>query len=348
MKNLKRNLINDSFNLSECINRIGQVKIKTLIVMNKNKKILGTISDGDIRRGILKFKKLDISVTKIMRKKFFYFFENKEKTFNHNKLKKNNILLIPVIDKNKKIISIKKLDEKKQSKEIFSPVLIMAGGLGMRLRPLTNKIPKPMIKINGVPMLERIIKNFKENGFKTFYISTFYKSEKIIKYFKNGDKFGIKIRYLKEKKPLGTAGSLSLMPKNEIGPILIANGDVITKMSPNLLLEFHKKNHYDLTVASINYNHQLPFGSLKIKNNKISKLIEKPETNHKVNAGIYVINKRIYENLEFNKKLSMTELIAKLIKKKKKIGVFPIYESWEDLGDKKNLIKLNNDNVLNL
>ena len=224
----------------------------------------------------------------------------------------------------------------------------MAGGFGTRLRPLTNKLPKPMIKINGEIILEKIINSFKVNGFKDFYISTFYKSEKIIKYFKDGTKFDVKIKYLREKKPLGTAGSLSLLPKNERGPILIANGDVLTRMDPNLLLEFHTNQKNDLTVATINYNHQLPFGSIKIKNNHISELIEKPVTTHKINAGIYVINRNIYSKLKYNKSLSMTDLISKLILKKNKIGVFPIYESWDDIGDRNKLIKLNKENIISL
>ena len=348
MKYFKKNIISENFNISDCILRIGKVKIKTLIVTNKNKKLLGTVSDGDIRRGILKFRKLDISVKKIMKKKFFYLTKNKNKKINFEKLKANNFLLIPVIDKGKKIISIQKLEERLFKKNNISPVLIMARGLGIRLRPITNRIPKPMIKINGVPILEKIINNFKDDGFKTFYISTFYKSERILNYFKDGSKWGINIKYLNEKFPLGTAGSLSLIPKKEKGPIIIANGDVLTKMNSNLLLDFHKNKNNDLTITSINYNHQLPFGSITIKNNKISKLVEKPETTYKVNAGIYVINKEIYKKVEKNKNISMTELIKKLLSKKKKIGVFPIYESWEDLGDKKNLIKLNKENILNL
>ena len=348
MKYFKKNIISENFNISDCILHIGKVKIKTLIVTNKNKKLLGTVSDGDIRRGILKFRKLDISVKKIMKKKIFYLIKNKNKKINFEKLKANNILLIPVIDKRKKLLSIQKLEEGLPKKNNISPVLIMAGGLGIRLRPITNRIPKPMIKINGVPILEKIINNFKDDGFKTFYISTFYKSERILNYFKDGSKWGINIKYLNEKFPLGTAGSLSLIPKKEKGPIIIANGDVLTKMSPSSLLDFHKNKNNDLTITSINYNHQLPFGSITIKNNKISKLVEKPETTYKVNAGIYVINKEIYKKVEKNKNISMTELIKKLLLKKKKISVFPIYESWEDLGDKKNLIKLNKENILNL
>ena len=139
-----------------------------------------------------------------------------------------------------------------------------------------------------------------------------------------------------------------MLPKNENGPILIANGDVLTRMDPNLLLEFHTNQKNDLTVATINYNHQLPFGSIKIKNNHISELIEKPVTTHKINAGIYVINRNIYSKLKYNKSLSMTDLISKLILKKNKIGVFPIYESWDDIGDRNKLIKLNKENIISL
>ena len=348
MKNFNQNIINENFNLSECITKIGKVDTKTLIVINRYNKIIGTVSDGDIRRGILKFQKLDTSVTKIMKKKFFCFTHKNIKEFNYDKLKKNNIQLIPEIDKNKKLVAIRKLSKNLNRKFISCPVLIMAGGFGTRLRPLTNKLPKPMIKINGEIILEKIINSFKFNGFKNFYISTFYKSGKIIKYFKDGTKFNVKIKYLREKKPLGTAGSLSLLPKNENGPILIANGDVLTRMDPNLLLEFHTNQKNDLTVATINYNHQLPFGSIKIKNNHISELIEKPVTTHKINAGIYVINRNIYSKLKYNKSLSMTDLISKLILKKKKIGVFPIYESWDDIGDRNKLIKLNKENIISL
>jgi len=348
MKNFNQNIINENFNLSECITKIGKVDTKTLIVINRYNKIIGTVSDGDIRRGILKFQKLDTSVTKIMKKKFFCFTHKNIKKFNYDKLKKNNIQLIPEIDKNKKLVAIRKLSKNLNRKFISCPVLIMAGGFGTRLRPLTNKLPKPMIKINGEIILEKIINNFKVNGFKDFYISTFYKSGKIIKYFKDGTKFDVKIKYLREKKPLGTAGSLSLIPKNVGGPILIANGDVLTRMDPNLLLEFHTNQKNDLTVATINYNHQLPFGSIKIKNNHISELIEKPVTTHKINAGIYVINRNIYSKLKYNKNLSMTDLISKLILKKNKIGVFPIYESWDDIGDRNKLIKLNKENIISL
>ena len=336
----KQNIISDDLTLSQVIIKISKVKIKTLFVINRKKKIVGTISDGDIRRGILKYKKLEVKIYKIMRKNFF-FLDEKKKIFDYVKLKKNNFLLIPVLDKKKNIIDIKNLEEI-QSKTIReNPVLIMAGGYGKRLRPYTLNTPKPMLKINGKPILEKIICQFKENGFYNFYISTYFRSKKIFNYFKDGSRLKVKINYINEKKPLGTAGSLGLLPKKETKAIIVANGDILTKLDSNFLLDYHNKNKFDLTVASINYNYQLPFGSIKVKNNYITDLEEKPKLTYKINAGIYVINSKIYKSIKKNINISMTSLITSLLGKGKKIGVFPIYENWGDIGNKEILSKLN-------
>lgn len=339
MQNIKQNIIPLNYSLSQCIKRMSKVKIKNLFVVEHGNKLVGTISDGDIRRGILKFKTFSVKISQIMRKNFF-FLKSQDKIINYKKLKNNNFLLIPILDKKKKIISIKNLDEIKLNKVKDNSVVIMAGGFGMRLRPLTLNTPKPMIRLNGKPILESIINNFRESGFGKFYISTFYKPKKILDYFKDGNKFRVKIKYLKEKKPLGTAGSLGLLPKNENKPIIVINGDILTKLNPNLLLEYHKKNKFDLTVASINYNQQLPFGSIKVRNNKITGLEEKPQLTFKVNAGIYVINPKIYKKIKKNVFISMTDLIKKLLSSNYKVGVFPIYENWGDIGDKKFLKKI--------
>ncbi len=336
----KKNIVTDNFTLSNCIIKISKAKIKTLFVTNKKKQLVGTISDGDIRRGILKYKNLEVKVNKIMRKNFF-FLNEKKKIFDYKKLKKNNFLLIPLLDRKKNIIEIKNLDEIQSKKIIENPVLIMAGGLGKRLRPYTVNTPKPMLKINGKPILEKIICQFRENGFFNFYISTYFKSKKIFNYFKYGSRFKVKINYINEKKPLGTAGSLGLLPENENRDIIVANGDILTKLDPNFLLEYHKKNKFDLTVASINYNYQLPFGSIKVEKNQIMELEEKPKLTYKINAGIYVINSKIYKSVKKNKNISMTSLITKLLVKGKKIGAFPIYENWGDIGNKEILNKFN-------
>ena len=216
----------------------------------------------------------------------------------------------------------------------------MAGGLGKRMRPLTNKKPKPMLKINGVPILEKIILNFRDHGFKNFIISTYYKSKIISDYFKKGQKLQVNIDYINEKKPLGTAGSLSLLPKKIIEPIIVANGDVLTKLNPSILLDYHQHNKFDFTVASINHTYQLPFGSIDIKNNKIFNLEEKPNTVYKINAGIYVISSKIFKKMKKNINISMTNLIKTLILKKKNVGAFPIYENWDDIGNKETYKKL--------
>ena len=347
MNYYRHNIIKDNKSMSNCIIKMSKATIKTLFVINDRQKLVGTISDGDIRRGILKYKNLKTTVSNIMRKKFFYLTKN-ENNIDYKKLKKDNILLIPILNKKKKIVDIKKLEENLYKKNFENTVLIMAGGLGKRMRPYTNSKPKPMLKINGVPILEKIIVNFRDHGFKNFIISTYYKSKKISDYFKKGNKLKVKIDYINEKKPLGTAGALSLLPKKVNDPIIVANGDVLTKLNPSTLLDYHEHNKFDFTVASINYNYQLPFGSIDIKKNKILNLEEKPKMVYKINAGIYVISSKIFRKVKKNINISMTNLIKTLILKKKKVGAFPIYENWDDIGDKEIYKKLNNINLIYL
>ena len=346
MNEFKYNFISNNSSFADCITKISKAKIKTLFVLNKSKKLVGTISDGDIRRGVLKYQNLESTASKIMRRNFFYL--TKKKLIDYKTLKKNNFLLIPILNNKKEIIDIKKLEEDVNKTSFNNTVLIMAGGFGKRLRPYTDKIPKPMLKIYGVPILERIICNFRDYGFKNFIISTFYKSKKISNYFKNGKKLKINITYINEKKPLGTAGALSLIPKKIKDSIIVANGDVLTKLNPVTLINYHEDNKFDFTVTSINYNYQLPFGSIDIKKNKIFSLEEKPKIVYKINAGIYVVSSKIYKKIKKNVNISMTDLIKTLIIKKKKVGAFPIYENWDDIGDKKTFNKLNNQNLIDL
>lgn len=309
------------------INQIG------IVLVVEDGKLLGTITDGDIRRGILKYNDMNIFVDKIMRKKP-KFLRSKDNGPNiESFMIKNGIKHVPIVDSSNNIIDIKIKSELFEKAKRENPVLISAGGLGKRLQPLTNKIPKPMIKIDDVPILEIILNKFIKSGFINFYISTFYKSNIIKTYFENGNRFGVNIKYIEEKKPLGTGGSLSLVDINSArGPIILMNSDIITELDFDDLLSFHKNNKSDLTICTSQYEYIIPFGEVISSNTRVKELIEKPKKSININAGIYVIEKKIINNLKRNQKIDMPELINNSINQSKKVTIFPIHEYWADIG----------------
>ena len=245
---------------------------------------------------------------------------------------KNNI--IPVLDKKKRIIKIRILSEKDQKIEKNTEILIMAGGFGKRLLPLTKKIPKPMLKINRKPMIENIVLKFLDQGFSKFNISTHYKATLIKNYFKKKRNFGAEIIFLNEKKPLGTAGCLGLLKNKKLEKnILIHNADVISNLNYNNFIKFHNESKSDITVAAKEHISFSPFGEINFKGIKIKKIDEKPKNVSFINAGIYIIKSKLIRELKVEK-LSMTDFIQKKIKKNVKVNIFPIHEFWSDIGHK--------------
>ena len=217
----------------------------------------------------------------------------------------------------------------------------MAGGLGLRLRPLTEHIPKPMLLLDDKPILEHIIANFIKEGFKYFYISVNYKSDIIKNYFKNGSEWGIKISYLEEKSQLGTAGSLSLLKSSLNEPIIVVNGDVVTNLSISNVIKFHNKENSVATMVTKSLKFQLPFGVPVIKGNEILSINEKPMKNIKVNAGIYVLSPITLELLPKDK-IDMTDFFKMLVKSKKKVLAFQMNDNWIDVGEKQEYVKAKN------
>lgn len=211
----------------------------------------------------------------------------------------------------------------------------MAGGFGKRLKPLTTKTPKPMLEVGGEPILEKTIKKFINSGFHNFYISTFYKSEVIKDYFQDGANWNISIKYIDEPKPLGTAGALSLLPYKEFNsPIIMINGDLITDLNIKNLLSYHNEQENMITIGAKKYDVQVPYGVIETVGYKVKSIIEKPTHYFFINAGIYVINPKIIDNLLINKKIDMPYWITRLMEKNININIFPIHEYWLDIGEK--------------
>ena len=210
--------------------------------------------------------------------------------------------------------------------------MILVGGKGKRLLPLTYNSPKAMLKINGKPMLENLLLKAKSCGYKQFILSVNYLSQKIIKYFKNGKKWKVKIDYLKEKKPLGTVGSLSLLDKDISENFILMNCDVVTNINILDLEEYHKNHRAFITVAAHIRKSKMEYGILKTSGVNLKNFSEKPILNHYINAGVYVFNKKVLDFLTINKKCDLPELLNIGLKLNKKIVVYPIYESWTDVG----------------
>ena len=327
----KDNTINDAINI---LNISG-----TQIVLNKNnkKQLIGTDTDGDIRRSLSKKKNFDSKLFEIMNKKPFMINKKISSSYARFLMQKNGVLQIPLIDNNKKVIKIYYWNKKNSTKK-NNFFFLLAGGFGRRLWPLTKNTPKPMIKVNNKPIIELKLENAKNQGFKNFYVSVFYKKEKIINHLKDRKEYK-DIKYTHETKPLGTAGSLKLIKKNTNLPIIVTNGDTILNINFSDLLTFHKKKKAFATMVVQQINRTSKFGLIKTKGTVITDIVEKPSEKININTGMYVLNPKALSYIG-NEKIDMPQVFLNLQKKKKKIIIYPIYDQWLDLGDKETLQKI--------
>lgn len=341
LNTFNQNLISKKSTIIQAIKVLNEVECKTLVVIDKNNRVIGTLTDGDIRRGLLKGYDLNIQVHLITKKKHVKKIIGNKSS---KKLNYSNFELIPCVDKNGKIKDIEISDKKKISAVFRNSleIILMAGGYGKRLLPYTKKIPKPLLKIKKKSILEMAIYNFYKYGFKEFNISIFYKAKFIKKYFKNKKFENFKIKYLEEKTPLGTGGCLSLLKYKDIKDnILIYNGDVITDLNIINLLKFHQDTKSDITVCAKQFSSISPYGQIFFKGHKIQKIKEKPKKQNFYNAGIYLLKKKMIKNLKVST-IDMPELIENKIKNGCNVNIYPIYEYWTDMGNKdifKKLIK---------
>lgn len=337
--NFKKNihLLFEDKPIKYAINKLSLLKERYCIVIDRKYSFKGTITDGDIRRGLLKGLTIKDEIKSFAKKKNFVTYRELNQHKINIILKKKDISFLPLLNAKKKLLNIY-TKKKVEGSILDTSMLIMAGGKGMRLRPLTEKIPKPMLLVNKKPMIEHIIINAKKKGISNFIISVNYLGKKIKKYLNNGKKLGVKITYLSERKPLGTAGSLSLL-KNFNKTIILSNADIISNIDYYDMINYHNKKKAILTVSAKIIKNTINYGNIITKGSRVLNIIEKPVKDLKINAGIYVINPKIKNFLKKNTYQDMTDLINLLLKKKCKVEIFPLHETWTDYGLKKNIIK---------
>ena len=330
--NWKKASLDLNATIGDAIKNLISTSLQIVLIVSSNGKLKGTVTDGDIRRTILKGYTLNSKITKIMKTNPFVVTENLDKKTIRYLMKANALLQVPIVDKDHKPIGLHLWNDAFNIKIRNNPVIIMAGGFGRRMKPQTNDTPKPMLKVNNKPILEHIVENIRDCGFKNIIITTHYLSHKITEYFKNGKKWGVNIDYINEKNPLGTAGSLALIKKKISDQILVTNGDVISSVNFSEILEYHKFHKATGTMAVRTYERQNPFGVVESDGINVKKIVEKPTSKTIINAGIYVINSNQIKNIKKNNYYKMTDLFLNMRKKGKKVIVFPMHESWKDIG----------------
>jgi len=309
---------------------IKKSKYKIALVL-EDQKLIGTITNGDIRRNLLRGLDLDDTVKIITNKKPTVIIKKTNITEIEKLMKEKKILSIPHLNQFGNILGLYNKKIKKNLKNA-TDVIIMAGGKGKRLWPLTMNCPKPMLKVSGKPMLENLIVKTKSFGYRNFIISLNYLPEVIKGFFKNGKKWNINISYIKEKKPLGTAGVLSLLDNKISENFILMNCDVVTSLNLYDLEQYHIRNNALITIGAHIKKSEIQYGILKTNGINLKSFLEKPVLNHNINAGIYVFNKMVLKILKKNRHYDIPEVVKIAMKQKKKVIVYPIYETWKDIG----------------
>ncbi len=343
-KNWKKTLVEEDQNIEEVLKSLRSSGLQIVLVINKSKKLVGTITDGDLREFILKKFDLKKKSKFLMNKKPIF----AKKNFNTSKIldlmKRKQVSQIPILDSNKHVVGLKILQNLIEDNEVRDEHFIfMAGGKGLRLRPITRKIPKPMIKVNGKPILEHLIINVKNQGFRNILISTHYLQNKIKKHFKDGKKLKLRIKYLNEKKPLGTAGALSKINKKDISEnFVVSNSDILSNINYKEAISYHKKNKADITLLTKNFLTKHKFSVIDNNGKILKKIDEKPTTFVNYGIGVYIFNRKILKYTGKEKYIDMIRFIKNFQNKKKfKVITYPIHEDWRDIGNPLDLKLIN-------
>jgi len=334
MQYISKIKLNPTSTVKEALKIIDSGAIKIALVVDSDDKLLGTITDGDIRRAILDGKDLEDSIENIYFKNPTTVSINDSKEDIINICTTKKIYQVPVLDDEGKVIKVVLLDELLKPKKYPNKVVLMVGGLGTRLRPLTEKTPKPMLPVGGKPILQTIVEKFVKHGFINIIMCVGYKSNIIQDYFGDGSKFGANIEYVLEEKRMGTAGALSLLNETQLPkePFFVMNGDLLTNVNFENMLEYHTSHNAIATMAVREYDFQVPYGVVNVKNAKILSIEEKPIHKFFVSAGIYMLDPKCIDYIPKNEFYDMPTLFEKLIADNKETLSFPVREYWLDIG----------------
>jgi dTDP-glucose pyrophosphorylase len=338
--NWREALIKPEATLQEAIHVIDNAALQIALVIDELESLAGVVTDGDIRRALIRGMSLDHSVAEVMNVKPKVASVNDSKTKLISMMEAHSLNHLPVLDDNGKVVRLETLLELYKQPQFQNPVFLMAGGFGTRLRPLTDNCPKPLLEIGGKPILETTLENFVRSGFKKFYIAVHYMADRIKDYFGDGQRWGVQISYIEEREPLGTAGALGLVSDDMPDlPMIVMNGDILTQIDFSRLLAYHNEQKGIATLCVRQYEYQIPYGVISIEAQRVTGIVEKPVHSCFASAGVYVLNPSLVKTVGKRQQIDMPELLSRQISAGELISMFPIHEYWLDIGKESDFLR---------
>lgn len=330
--NWKSVVVAPSTRADEVLPVLDEGGLRIVLVIDDSGRLAGIVTDGDVRRALLRRADFSCPVSDIMNAQPTVAHVNTERKVVHAIMEQRSLLHIPLVDDAGRVVGLETFRDLRQTPRRDNWVFLMAGGFGTRLRPLTDDCPKPLLLVGGKPILETILEGFIAAGFHRFYISVHYLADRIKKHFGDGSRWGVTLKYIDEETPLGTGGALGLLPEIDDLPVILINGDVLTRLDFNALLDFHVIQNADLTLCVREYDVRVPFGVVEGKDLLVTGIVEKPVHSFLVNAGVYVVTPAVVESLRPAHRIDMPDIVKNQIAAGSRVAMFPIHEYWLDVG----------------
>ncbi|MDF0518098.1 nucleotidyltransferase family protein [Bradyrhizobium yuanmingense] len=332
MKSWRKAIVGTQASVGEAIAAIESGSIQIALVLDDQNRLLGVVTDGDVRRGLLRGIALTGLATDIMNRTPVSAPATLSREDRLHLMRQRSIKQLPLVDEGGHLVVVETLDELLEPRQYPNPVLIMAGGLGERLGALTRDVPKPMLNVGGRPLLETIVRNVVQQGFGNIFISVNYKAQTIKDYFADGAAFGANIQYVHETERLGTAGALGLFATPPDLPMIVTNGDILTTINYGALLDFHNGAPAEATMAVREHKVHVPYGVVSTTDGFLQTIREKPTESWFVSAGIYVIGRSVFRHVTPGVSIDMPTVLERVIADKGRVAVYPIREYWLDIG----------------
>lgn len=344
MYDFTRNLLPPTATVRDAMRTLESCAAKIAVVVDADHKLLGVLTDGDIRRALLAGGTPGDPAAPLMNARPWTLKLGGDAAEMRDLMRRNVLRDVPILDDEGRVVGLETFNETFLDVDLPNAVVIMAGGRGVRLRPLTDSVPKPMLTVGDHPLLEIIVRGLVEQGFRRILLSVNYKADIIKDHFRDGQRFGASIRYIEENRPLGTAGALARLPEPPRDPLLVMNGDILAKVDFRRMIDFHNLGQADATIGVRDYRAEIPYGVVRIDpTGTVRDLLEKPTETHVVNAGIYVLSPAAVAGLDADTPLDMPTLLRDRMAAGHTLRAYRIEDYWIDIGRQTDFARASDD-----